>query len=339
MKLEDFQYDLSSDLIASHPLSERNASQMLVLDKKTGAITDSHFKHFLDYVSSNDLLVFNDTRVMNARLSATKETGGKVSLLVERLISSKCALLHIKSNKKLHLPCLLNLPNDASIRVIAKENALYKAELLGEIDFYTLMENDGEVPLPPYMKREAQETDIERYQTVYANKLGAVAAPTAGLHFDQSMMQALVEKGIPHVFITLHVGAGTFQPVKSNHLDDHVMHYEYSEISSEACDAIQACKARGGRVIAVGTTVVRTLESFSNVSGPVAQSGMTNLFIKPPYAFKCVDAIFTNFHLPASTLLMLISAFGGYDHVMQAYAHAVQKQYRFFSYGVAMFIY
>ncbi len=338
MKLKDFYYYLPSEQIARHPLPHRCDSRLLVVDKKNEDVVDSKFASFLSYVSPNDLLVFNDTKVMHARLKAHKATGGSVSILVERLLGPYQAWLHIKSNKKLKLPCELTLENQQILHIFDQVDGLFQAKLHGKQDFYATMESLGEVPLPPYIKREAETEDLDRYQTVYAKSLGAVAAPTAGLHFDEAMMEAVKAKNIPHAFVTLHVGAGTFQPVRVDNIEDHVMHHEYAELSEEVCEQIKACKTRGGRVFAIGTTVVRTLESSVQDGEIKPQRGMTNLFIKPPYEYKYVDAIFTNFHLPSSTLLMLVCAFGGYEKVMKAYDYAVKHNYRFFSYGDAMLL-
>ena len=338
MKLEDFDYDLPAEQIASHPLPNRRDSRLLVLDKNKGSTSDEDFKDFLSYVTPNDLLVFNDTRVMHARLKANKASGGAVSMLVERLLTPHQALLHIKSNKKLKLPCELKCEDGSRLVVTSQNDGLYKGELQDGKAFTTLMDAIGDVPLPPYIKREAESHDNERYQTVYAKSLGAVAAPTAGLHFDQAMMATIKDQKIPYGFVTLHVGAGTFQPVRVASLDEHIMHYEYAAIDEIVCQQIKACKARGGRVIAIGTTVVRTLESWAQKGEGKAMGELTNLFIKPPYTFQCVDAIFTDFHLPKSTLLMLICAFGGYEQVRKGYEHAIQAGYRFFSYGDAMFL-
>ena len=338
MNLNDFSYDLPEALIAKYPLPKRSSSRLLQLDRQTGAVSHGLFTQFPQLLKPEDLLIFNDTKVMHARLQAKKISGGKVSLLVERLLSATEALIHIKSNKRLRLPCSLCVHDSVDIEIVAKQDDLYRAVISGPIDFALLMERYGEVPLPPYIKRSLCDQDLQRYQTCYAKNLGAVAAPTAGLHFDQDIIAHINGRGIDTAHITLHVGAGTFQPVRTELLDDHVMHSERVEVSKQVCDQVLACKQRGGRVIAVGTTVVRSLEAAAQAGQIAPFCGDTKLFIRPSYRFRCVDGVLTNFHLPCSTLLMLICAFVGYEPVMNAYKEAVAEKYRFFSYGDAMFI-
>jgi S-adenosylmethionine:tRNA ribosyltransferase-isomerase len=338
MQLTDFHYDLPQEQIAKYPMAERSASRMLHLCRRDGIIQDDVFTSLVELLSPNDLLIFNDTKVMQARLYAKKPTGGKVSLLVERVLSEYEALVHIKSNKSLRLPCVLLLEGGARLEVINKVDGLYQVNLFGDVDFYQIMASQGEMPLPPYIKRDIADMDTSRYQTLYAKRLGAVAAPTAGLHFDEATLGAIKQRGVECGYITLHVGAGTFQPVREGAIDDHVMHSEVVDVCERVCEQIRACRQRGGRVIAVGTTVVRSLETAA-LSGELQPfHGESNLFIREDFKFQGVDGMLTNFHLPSSTLLMLVSAFAGHGPVMKAYAHAVRHGYRFFSYGDAMLV-
>jgi S-adenosylmethionine:tRNA ribosyltransferase-isomerase len=338
MKKSDFNYHLPESLIAQKPLAERTASRLLHLDRASGAIKDGQFSDFLDLLSANDLVVFNDTKVIPARLYGHKASGGKVEILIERIEGERQALAHIKASKSPKPDSLLNLDGGAVCRVIERENDLFRLQFETEQTLLDLLADIGHIPLPPYIERADDSEDLERYQTVFAKQAGAVAAPTAGLHFDQAALDKLDAKGIAKAFVTLHVGSGTFQPVRADDLADHVMHKEFYQVSQATVDAVQQARARGGRVVAIGTTAVRALESASRSGNLQAGFGDTDLFITPGYQFKSVDAMLTNFHLPESTLLMLISAFAGYDAVMQAYQHAIQQQYRFFSYGDAMVI-
>jgi S-adenosylmethionine:tRNA ribosyltransferase-isomerase len=338
MKLEDFKYDLPEELIADFPLEQRTASRMLHVCKRSGQTQDKQFSDFISMLNPDDLLVFNDTKVMQARLRASKATGGQVSLLIERVTAEREALAHIKSNKKLALPCKLYLEDGSVLDVIARKDNLYHIVLGAAYTITDLMVRYGEVPLPPYIKRTLSDDDKSRYQTVYAKHLGAAAAPTAGLHFDQLCMDRIKALAIDCAYVTLHVGAGTFSPVRHENLDDHVMHSEHVEVTEKVVSQVQACRERGGRVVAVGTTVVRSLEAACQEGLLQPYSGECRLFIRPPYQFHCIDALLTNFHLPGSTLLMLICALAGYSPVMQAYKHAVANEYRFFSYGDAMLI-
>jgi S-adenosylmethionine:tRNA ribosyltransferase-isomerase len=338
MHLSDFDYDLPESLIAQYPEAERSSSRLLALLDGEMQARDMAFKELPSLLHPGDLLVFNNTRVMPARLYGCKETGGRVELLIERVISARHALAHVRSSKSPKTGSRL-LVGDQSheIFVDGRQHELFELHL-EQGDFYQLMAQEGHMPLPPYIQREDVAVDQERYQTVYAERPGAVAAPTAGLHFDCAMLDQLALKGIEQVQLTLHVGAGTFQPVRSENLDDHVMHSEWVEVDEAVCSKVQETRARGGRVVAVGTTSVRSLEAASASGELRPYSGETRLFIRPGYRFRSVDALITNFHLPKSTLLMLVAAFAGYERVMGAYRHAVEQRYRFFSYGDAMFL-
>ncbi|MDH3987276.1 MAG: tRNA preQ1(34) S-adenosylmethionine ribosyltransferase-isomerase QueA, partial [Gammaproteobacteria bacterium] len=289
-------------------------------------------------LNAGDLLVFNDTRVIPARLWGHKDSGGKVEVLVERITGPQQVLAHVRASKSPRAGSKLLLDPDITVQVIERVDDLFKLEFTGDNSALDTLEAHGHMPLPPYIDREDEPCDRSRYQTIYAQTPGAVAAPTAGLHFDEGIMSQLRERGIDMAFVTLHVGAGTFQPVRVDNLEDHVMHFEYLEVDAAVCDKITATRERGGRVVAVGTTVVRSLETAARGGLPQPYRGETNLFITPGYRFRCVDAILTNFHLPESTLLMLVCAFAGYQRMMAAYRHAVARGYRFYSYGDAMFI-
>ncbi len=338
MQRSDFHFDLPSELIAQHPVAERSGSRLLCLDGSRGQIQDKQFIDFPDVLQSGDLLVFNDTRVIPARLFGCKESGGRVEVLVERLLDEQRVVAHVRASKSPRAGSRLLLEEHFQVEVVGRQGELF--ELLFPGNAIELLEAWGRMPLPPYIERQAEAADAERYQTVFSDldKKGAVAAPTAGLHFDQVMLDKIKAQGIATARVTLHVGAGTFQPVRVDDLGDHHMHSEYLEVSEEACAAIEQTRLRGGRVIAVGTTVVRSLESAARNGKLAPFSGETNIFIHPGYQFQVVDAMLTNFHLPESTLLMLVSAFAGYDEAMNAYAHAIEQQYRFFSYGDAMFV-
>ena len=338
MKKSDFNYQLPPELIAQTPLKQRSASRLLQLNKRTGEVIDAQFNDFIGLLTPDDLLVFNDTKVIPARLFANKATGGKVEILIERIEDTRRALAHVRASKSPKPDSVLHLQNGAVCRVLERENDLFRLQFDTELTLLELLAEIGHMPLPPYIERADDQDDLERYQTVFAKQAGAVAAPTAGLHFEQSTMQQLAEKGIPSTYVTLHVGSGTFQPVRVDDLSQHVMHKEFFQVSQSCVEAVRATKKRGGRVVAIGTTAVRALESASASSELEAGCGDTQLFITPGYQFKTVDAMLTNFHLPESTLLMLISAFAGYDAVMSAYQHAIQQRYRFFSYGDAMVI-
>lgn len=335
MRVADFQFDLPDELIARYPLAERSASRLLVLDGPSGALEHKNFASLLDYLRPGDLLVFNNTRVIPARLFAQKDSGGKAEILVERVLDEFRVLAHVRASKA-PKPTSRLLLEQGSALMVARHDALFELEF--DQPVLPLLEQIGHMPLPPYIDRADELSDRERYQTVYAQHAGAVAAPTAGLHFDQAMLDKLAAMGVSTAFVTLHVGAGTFQPVRVEQIADHQMHHEWLEVSQEVVAAVQRCKANGGRVIAVGTTSVRSLETAAQGGELTAYSGDTNIFIYPGRSFNVVDALVTNFHLPESTLLMLVSAFAGYSATMAAYQQAVAEQYRFFSYGDAMFI-
>lgn len=347
MKRTDFAFDLPAELIAQAPLAERSASRLLSVDV-SGEFSHLLFTDLVGLLSSDDLLVFNNTRVLPARLYAQKQTGGRAEILVERLMSDGTALAHVRASKSPRDNTLLLLtPNvdsdvsDMTVRVIGRQGALlHLAPESGT--FPEAMQQLGHMPLPPYIERADSAADRDRYQTVYAKHDGAVAAPTAGLHFDQPLMNQLETQGVQRAEVTLHVGAGTFQPVRADEITDHVMHSEYIEVDQACCNAVAECRARGGRVIAVGTTAVRSLESVAQKvpegESLVPYSGDTDIFLTPGAQFRVVDAMITNFHLPESTLLMLVSAFAGVESIRAAYAAAIANRYRFFSYGDAMFL-
>ncbi|MGK9064653.1 tRNA preQ1(34) S-adenosylmethionine ribosyltransferase-isomerase QueA [Stutzerimonas chloritidismutans] len=336
MLVSDFSFDLPDELIARHPLAERRASRLLVLDGPSGQLAHRAFADLLDYVRPGDLMVFNNTRVIPARLFGQKASGGRVEVLVERVLDDHRVLAHVRSSKSPKPGSLIHIEGGAEATMRARHDALFELEFAEPV--LALLDRVGHMPLPPYIDRPDEQADRERYQTVYAERAGAVAAPTAGLHFDAPLLEALRKKGVESAFVTLHVGAGTFQPVRVDRIEEHLMHREWLEVSPAVVDAVQACKARGGRVIAVGTTSVRSLESAARNGELAPFSGDTDIFIYPGKPFHVVDALVTNFHLPESTLLMLVSAFAGYRETMAAYAEAIASRYRFFSYGDAMFI-
>ncbi len=338
MKKSDFHYELPEVLIAQQPLSERTASRLLCVNRETGELVDRQFNDFLDLIEPQDLLVFNDTRVIPARLFGTKETGGKIEILIERIVNEHEALAHIRSSKSPKVGAQIELDNDYFVEMLGREGDLFQLRFAGEKTVLEILAEIGHIPLPPYIERADDENDFTRYQTVFGKHLGAVAAPTAGLHFDESMLEKIAAKGIQIAFVTLHVGSGTFQPVRVENLSEHIMHKEFFAVPNETVVAVNETKKRGGRVIAIGTTAVRALESASRSGSLQAGFGDTDLFIIPSYEFKSVDAMLTNFHLPESTLLMLVSAFSRYEFIMAAYQHAIEQKYRFFSYGDAMWI-
>jgi S-adenosylmethionine:tRNA ribosyltransferase-isomerase len=336
MRRSDFTYELPPELIAQRPAEQRTGSRLLHLDSRSGAVADLRFLDLPSLLRPNDLLVFNDTRVIPARVLGNKPTGGQVEILLERILDGRRILAHVGSSKSLRAEVPVLLPGNVEARFIGRHDDLFELEL--SVDPLKYFEEHGAMPLPPYIDRAAETQDASRYQTVYAREAGAVAAPTAGLHFDEQMLYRCRALGINFAYVTLHVGAGTFQSVRVDDLDQHKMHRERVVVSREVCDAVEQTRARGGRVVAVGTTVVRSLESAS-ASGQLAPfEGETQLFIRPGYRFRTIDALLTNFHLPESTLLMLVCAFGGFDRVLAAYRHAVEQRYRFFSYGDAMFL-
>jgi S-adenosylmethionine:tRNA ribosyltransferase-isomerase len=344
MKRSDFNFSLPPQLIAQRPLPERTASRLLCLDGLSGTVSHKQFVNLPGLLSPNDLLVFNDTRVIPARLWGQKETGGKIEILIERLTGRDTALGHIRSSKspKPGSTIILAAAEGAELSeyklvVTGREGALFC--LQSTCPMAEILQTLGHMPLPPYIQRPDELSDRSRYQTVFAKKDGAVAAPTAGLHFSEALLAQCDAIGVRRANVTLHVGAGTFQPVRADDLEDHIMHEEYVEVDEAVCEAVRETRRRGGSVIAVGTTAVRSLESASTNSGEIEPfTGDTDIFIYPGYKFSSVDAIITNFHLPESTLLMLVSAFAGRDNIMQAYQEAITASYRFFSYGDAMYI-
>lgn len=338
MRRQDFHYELPEELIAKAPPEERRLSRLLCLSGATGELQDRQFADILELVRPGDLMVFNDTRVIPARVFAQKPTGGKVEILVERVLQADLVLAHVRASKAPKPESTLILEGGTEITVAGRREALFELRFPVGISAMTVLEAVGHMPLPPYIDRPDEINDRERYQTVYGRHLGAVAAPTAGLHFDDDLLEQLAARGVETAFVTLHVGAGTFLPVRVDDVRTHRMHSEFMELSPQVCEQVRAAKARGGRVIAVGTTSVRCLETAASNGEIRPYRGDTNIFIYPSYQFKVIDALVTNFHLPESTLLMLVSAFAGYRHTMAAYRHAVAQAYRFFSYGDAMFI-
>ena len=338
MRRSDFSYHLPPELIAQHPPEERAAGRMLWVDGKNGWFEDRMFRELPDRLRPGDVLVFNDTRVIPARLFGEKATGGKIEVLVERITGPRTALAHCRAAKALKPGGRLLLEGRVAMRCTGRQGDLFALALLGEGEFIEVLQAHGRIPLPPYIQRQADAGDRDRYQTTYARNPGAVAAPTAGLHFEPSTFEALERRGVETVYVTLHVGAGTFQPVRAEDIRDHAMHAEWLEVDESACERINRARAEGRRVVAVGTTSVRCLETAGRDGVLKPYRGETDIFITPGYRFRVVDALFTNFHLPESTLLMLVSAFAGYDNVMAAYRYAVERRYRFFSYGDAMFL-
>ncbi|EKY3197057.1 tRNA preQ1(34) S-adenosylmethionine ribosyltransferase-isomerase QueA [Cronobacter turicensis] len=343
MRLTDFSFELPESLIAHYPQAQRSACRLLSLDGPTGDLTHGTFTDLLDKLNPGDLLVFNNTRVIPARLFGRKASGGKIEVLVERMLDDHRVLAHIRASKAPKPGAELLLGDDESVNatMTARHDALFEVQFNDKRPVLDILNSIGHMPLPPYIERPDEEADRELYQTVYSQKPGAVAAPTAGLHFDELLLERLRAKGIEMAFVTLHVGAGTFQPVRVESIEDHVMHSEYAEVPQEVVDAVLAAKARGNKVVAVGTTSVRSLESAAQAAQDALIApffGDTQIFIYPGYQYQVIDALVTNFHLPESTLIMLVSAFAGYKHTMNAYREAVKAEYRFFSYGDAMYI-
>jgi S-adenosylmethionine:tRNA ribosyltransferase-isomerase len=337
MQRADFGFDLPLKQIAQQPLPNRTDSRLLVLDRADGDVFDRTIPDLVELLREGDLLVFNDTRVISARLFGTKVSGGRVEVLVDRLLGAGRILAQVRASRAPRIGTTLQLPGEVDFVVVARHGRLF--ELTAAIDVLDYLELHGEVPLPPYIQRLPNADDVNRYQTVFARNPGAVAAPTAGLHFDESLLTRLRQRGVVAAYVTLHVGAGTFAPVPEDvDIESHRLHSEWLQVGDDVCAAVAAARSRGGRVIAVGTTSVRALEAASDDTGLVPFSGETDLFIYPGYRFKVVDAMLTNFHLPESSLLMLVAAFAGRDQVLGAYAHAVSAGYRFFSYGDAMFV-
>lgn len=337
MFLKDFDYELPDRLIARYPASERRGSRLLVVDPARDALDDRQFVDLPDVLQSGDLLVLNNTRVIKARLIGRKSTGGKIEVLVERITGERSALAHLRASKTPKAGAVIDLPGGCNAEVRGRSRSLFLLEFSTALEAY--LERHGEMPLPPYLDRDAAATDDDRYQTVYAVRPGAVAAPTAGLHFDHAMLRELESRGVKHTFVTLHVGAGTFQSLRQEEVDANRLHAERMEVDKNASAVIRQTRRDGGRVVAVGTTSVRVLESAAERTGLDACTGETDLFIRPGYRFRAVDAMLTNFHLPQSSLLMLVSAFAGRERMLSAYRHAVQNEYRFFSYGDAMLLF
>ena len=336
MRRQDFHFDLPPELIAQQPAPERPASRLLHLERASGAWHDRQFRELPNLLRAGDLLVLNDTRVIPARLWGRKETGGRVEVLVERPLDERAALAHVRASKAPKPGSRLVFAQGVMAEVTGREADLFRLEF--DRPLMAVLEAQGHMPLPPYIEREDAALDAERYQTVYARHPGAVAAPTAGLHFDEALLAELAERGIEQARVTLHVGAGTFQPVRVDDIAQHRMHSEWLRVPADVVAAVQRTRARGGRVVAVGTTVVRSLETAALDGSLQAYEGETDIFITPGFRFRVVDALITNFHLPESTLLMLVCAFAGHETIMRAYRHAVAQRYRFFSYGDAMFI-
>lgn len=340
MRVADFSFDLPDELIARHPMKERSSSRLLTLNGNSGEIEHKVFRDILALINPEDLIIFNNTKVIPARMFGQKASGGKLEVLVERVVDERTVLAHVRASKSPKPGTKIELEGQANAEMVQRHGELFELRFEGEENVLAILDKIGHMPLPPYIDRPDDEEDKERYQTVYGEKPGAVAAPTAGLHFDDELMAKLKDKGVEMAFVTLHVGAGTFQPVRVDSVEEHVMHSEYIEVSAEVVEAIKAVKARGGRVIAVGTTSVRSLESAAKANGGEIAPlyGDTDIFIYPGYRFNVVDAMVTNFHLPESTLIMLVSAFAGQQHIMKAYQTAIEQKYRFFSYGDAMFL-
>tara|TARA_R110001592_G_scaffold138511_4_gene357666 strand:- start:54093 stop:55130 length:1038 start_codon:yes stop_codon:yes gene_type:complete len=341
MNVSDFDFDLPNELIAHYPMPERTQSRVLVLKPKAENDVELLHKTFSDIeslVQAGDVLVFNDTKVVPARLFAQKQTGGKLEILFERALDEFTFLAHVRSSKSPKAGSTLMLENDVKLLMKGRQDALFIIETPQALPVFELLDKYGHIPLPPYIERQDETLDASRYQTVYAQKPGAAAAPTAGLHFDDDLLNKLKEKGVKTAFVTLHVGAGTFQPVRVDNIHDHVMHSEWIDVNEATAKLINEARANGGRVICVGTTSVRSLETASQSGELNAFQGDTSIFIYPGYKFKSVDALITNFHLPKSTLLMLVSAFSGKHNILSAYDQAIKHKYRFFSYGDAMFL-
>ncbi|TNE94294.1 tRNA preQ1(34) S-adenosylmethionine ribosyltransferase-isomerase QueA [Porticoccus sp.] len=338
MRRDHFHYHLPDELIARQPAAQRRGSRLLVLDGESGEISHRQFPDLAELVRPGDLMVFNNTRVIPARLYGHKASGGKVEMLVERLVDERSVLAHLRASKSPKPGTTIHFEGDVVAEVTGREGELFCLYFQGDRSALDILETHGHMPLPPYIDRADGKLDRERYQTVYAEKPGAVAAPTAGLHFDEDLLAQLRVQGVEIAHVTLHVGAGTFQPVRVDNILDHQMHAEVIDVSEEVCRQVVETQARGGRVIAVGTTSVRCLESAAAAGQIVPMNSETDIFIYPGYQFRVVDALITNFHLPESTLLMLVSAFSGFSRIMRAYKEAVAERYRFFSYGDAMFL-
>jgi len=338
MKTLDFDFYLPPHLIAQHPLPNRSESRLLEVNAIGQTIQDNYFRQIADHFEAGDVLVLNDTKVIKARLFGQKATGGQIEVMIDRVLSAQEAYAQIKSSRSPKAGSLLHLSGGYQAEVLGRQADMFHIRLLGEESWYDFLEQYGQLPLPPYIEHTADAADDTRYQTVFAKHAGAVAAPTAGLHFDEALLQTLINKGVHVRYVTLHVGAGTFQPVKVDNIAEHHMHSEVYHLPEETISTILHARANGKCVTAVGTTSLRTLESAAQAGKLFAHHGDTDIFITPGFEFKLVDRLITNFHLPKSTLMMLVSAFGGYDLLRQAYAHAIAQSYRFFSYGDAMLI-
>ena len=338
MKLDDFDYELPPELIAQSPAAQRTASRLLHLDGATGAITDRRFGDIPELIAPGDVMVFNNTRVIKARLTGRKESGGRIEVLIERVLAGDSAFAQVRASHAPRAGSVLLLEDAVQATVLERQGEFFKLRFENCDDVFALLDRHGAVPLPPYITHAPETVDEERYQTVYASAPGAVAAPTAGLHFDEPLLESLRRRGVSTAYLTLHVGAGTFQPVRVQNLAGHEMHSEWYHVPQATVDAIAQAQRRGGRIIAVGTTSLRALETAAAGGELEAGYGESRLFILPGYRFRVVERLITNFHLPKSTLLMLVSAFGGMDNIRRAYRHAVEQRYRFFSYGDAMLI-
>ncbi|HSN40233.1 MAG TPA: tRNA preQ1(34) S-adenosylmethionine ribosyltransferase-isomerase QueA [Burkholderiales bacterium] len=338
MRLDDFDFELPQELIAQLPAPHRTASRLLHLDGATGAISDRFFRDIAELAAPGDVMVFNNTRVIKARLTGRKKTGGRVEVLVERVLGASQVLAQVRASHAPREGSALLLADAAEAAVLGRQGEFFRLRFENCDDVFALLDRYGALPLPPYIAHAPETADEERYQTVYASEPGAVAAPTAGLHFDEPLLERLRQRGVAVVYLTLHVGAGTFQPVRVQNPAEHEMHSEWYHVPQATVDAVAGAKRRGGRVIAVGTTSLRALETAAAGGKLEAGYGESKLFIMPGYRFRVVERLITNFHLPKSTLLMLVSAFGGMDNIRRAYRHAVERRYRFFSYGDAMLI-
>jgi S-adenosylmethionine:tRNA ribosyltransferase-isomerase len=337
--LTDFDYHLPQELIARYPLPERSSSRLLCLNHSNASILHVKFTDLMDFLSPGDLLVCNNSRVIPARLLGQKPTSGQVEVLVERILDDKNVLAHVRASKTPKPGTYINFSDDIRFEMIGRRDNLFELRCLANESILDVIESIGHMPIPPYFQRASDESDKERYQTIYADPKGSVAAPTAGLHFDQALFEKLRVNNIDIDYVTLHVGAGTFAPVRVDNVTEHKMHSERIDVPAKLCEKIKKTKANGGRVIAVGTTTARSLETASLTGELKPFLGETSIFIYPGFEFRCIDALITNFHLPCSTLLMLVSALGGYQSVMSAYEEAIAHKYRFYSYGDAMFIY
>jgi len=336
MSVSDYNFNLPDDLIARFPLKNRRDSRLMVLDCYEKKIIDSEFKSLCRFTAPNDLLVFNDTKVINARIFGNKPTGGKVEILIERVIDKWNADVLIKTNKSLSVGAKILFESEQYAIILSKSEEIFRIKF--SIPVEKQIEKSGQIPIPPYFNRPSNDSDVDRYQTIYAKNSGAVAAPTAGLHFDKDMIHQSLSSNVSHAFITLHIGVGTFLPLKNENIDENKLHSEYIEVSKNASDSIAKAKKNNGRVIAIGTTSTRALESASKANVVLPYQGETSIFIKPGYKFRVVDALLTNFHLPMSSLLMLVAAMAGKKFIMKAYNHAIKNKYRFYSYGDAMLI-